>query len=476
MSELEKDIISVADLLATKSLTIPDYQRPYKWTLKNVVQLFHDIDTHKDKTAYRLGTIVFHSDEKKGELNIVDGQQRTLTLLLAAWALMSVIQEGKKKLVRGDLIKQFEDLQNDVENLLQKQSFASTISHKNLRENYLEIKRIVSRPDFTEQHIDFLLNSCQVVTFTLENISEAFQFFDSQNARGKDLAPHDLLKAYHLREFPDDEQELKSSSVSGWEGLESKQLETLFARYLYRIRKWARGERTYYFGKNQIDVFKGVNLSNTDAYPYTLGLKIVHHYTDEFNGQYQRKVDGQNMHFPFALDQTIINGRRFFEMISYYQQQIELLISKEHGDKPSFMGTELSDSAREILVTLNSSKDYKNRYRTGDKYTRELFDCALIFYWDKFGNAHISRAIEKFFIWAYSLRIKRQSLQIASVDNYVIDEINVFKLISQSISPTQLMELSLSTLSDGDNRNNRSKSNFDTDPLVKLFKEMGHYE
>ena len=122
MSELKKDIISVADLLATETLTIPDYQRPYQWTLKNVVQLFHDIDTHRDKTAYRLGTIVFHFDEEKSELNIVDGQQRTLTLLLAAWALMSVIHEGKKKLVRGDLIKQIEDLQNDVENLLQKQA------------------------------------------------------------------------------------------------------------------------------------------------------------------------------------------------------------------------------------------------------------------------------------------------------------------------------------------------------------------
>ena len=84
MSELKKDIISVADLLATETLTIPDYQRPYQWTLKNVVQLFHDIDTHRDKTAYRLGTIVFHFDEEKSELNIVDGQQRTLTLLPAS--------------------------------------------------------------------------------------------------------------------------------------------------------------------------------------------------------------------------------------------------------------------------------------------------------------------------------------------------------------------------------------------------------
>ena len=37
-----------------------------------------------------------------------------------------------------------------------------------------------------------------MVEVVLQDISEAFQFFDSQNARGKDLEPHDLLKAYHL--------------------------------------------------------------------------------------------------------------------------------------------------------------------------------------------------------------------------------------------------------------------------------------
>jgi hypothetical protein len=32
------------------------------------------------------------------------------------------------------------------------------------------------------------------MTFALTDVSEAFQFFDSQNARGRDLESHDLLK------------------------------------------------------------------------------------------------------------------------------------------------------------------------------------------------------------------------------------------------------------------------------------------
>src|SRR4051812_31993806 len=70
--DLPKKIISVRELLGDSSLTIPQYQRPYKWTGKNINQLFSDLATHKDKSSYRLGTIVFHHEGNRK--NIVDGQ------------------------------------------------------------------------------------------------------------------------------------------------------------------------------------------------------------------------------------------------------------------------------------------------------------------------------------------------------------------------------------------------------------------
>jgi hypothetical protein len=39
------------------------------------------------------------------------------------------------------------------------------------------------------------------VIINVDKVEEAFQLFDSQNTRGKELDPHDLLKAYHLREM-----------------------------------------------------------------------------------------------------------------------------------------------------------------------------------------------------------------------------------------------------------------------------------
>ena len=49
------------------NLVIPPYQRPYKWTAKNAVQLFDDIIEAKNqnKETYRVGTLILHFDEKK---------------------------------------------------------------------------------------------------------------------------------------------------------------------------------------------------------------------------------------------------------------------------------------------------------------------------------------------------------------------------------------------------------------------------
>jgi hypothetical protein len=448
---LAKDIISVSTLLSKTSLAIPQYQRPYKWTAKNIQQLFDDIARHKDKSAYRLGTIVFHREADL--LNIVDGQQRTISLLLTAHALISLRKNG---LERKDLKEQL----STIEKSMIQPSFESAISKTNIHNNYLEISRIVER-DFTEELIDFLLNRCQLVTFTLTDVSEAFQFFDSQNARGRDLEPHDLLKAYHLREFSATDEPLKASTVADWENSETAELVTLFAQYLFRIRNWAKGHSARYFGKDEIGLFKGVNIDNTAAFPYVEQLRIAHHFVDHYNHQYERKIDGKTLGFPFHLDQIIINGRRFFEMIRHYQHEVAHISHDMHrvaGDKV------LDGYAPKILDKINS---YAARSRTGDQYVRVMFDCLLIYYIDKFGHAELSRAIEKTFIWAYSLRLQMQVVQLASVDNYVLEN-NLFNLIKDISTPSDFISYALPVVT----KINSTK----TDEIEQLFKDMKFYE
>lgn len=449
---IKQGIISVRELLADRALGIPPYQRPYKWTAKHINQLFSDLAFHKDKSSYRLGTIVFHQDE--GTNYIVDGQQRTISLLLAARALIDLRRDD---LDRTDL----RDLLDELEEAMVDPPFTSAISQINIRNNYLEISRIVGRSDFTEELIDFLFNKCKVVVFVLDDISEAFQFFDSQNARGRDLEPHDLLKAYHLREFKEEDAHLKGSTVARWEGSETKELAALFAQYLYRIRNWSRGRSARYFGKDEIGLFKGVNIDTVARYPYVEQLRITHHFIDHYNQQYERRIDGGEREFPFHLDQIIINGRRFFEMTSHYQEKVSK-VSRSTERLRKWLGSRRLDGfAPRIIETIDT---YPGRHRTGDLYVRTIFDCLLLYYLDKFSRVEVSRAIEKIFVWAYSLRLKMQVVQLASMDNYVLEQNNLFALIREATLPGEFINVNLPVLSE----TNSSK----TVEIEAIFKDM----
>lgn len=453
---LPKKIISVRELLADSSLSIPQYQRPYKWTGKNINQLFSDIATHKDKSSYRFGTIVFHQEGARK--NIVDGQQRTITLLLAVRAL---IQRRKlKELDRKDLRAQLAELEIQMVN----PSFKSAISKANIHSNYLEISRIVDRSDFTEEHIDFLLNKCAVVTFALNDVSEAFQFFDSQNARGRDLEPHDLLKAFHLREFSAGDEPLKVQTVSRWENSETAELAALFSQYLFRIRNWSKGASARYFGKEGTALFKGVNLETVARYPYVEQLRMAHHFVDHYNGQYERRIDGRALGFPFHLDQIIINGRRFFEMTAHYQETVRLFNDRSASSSQFIAREKLDGFAGRIMEQINT---YEGHNRTGDRYVRTIFDCLLIYYIDKFGHVELSRAIEKIFIWAYSLRLKMQVVQLASMDNHALEH-NLFRLIKEATRPGDFINCSLPVL--------EVKRSTKTEEIEKLFRDMRYYE
>lgn len=421
--KLPVQIIKVADLLKKSGLTIPEYQRPYKWSLKNVNQLIDDIVLHRDKSAYRLGTIVFHREG--GQLNIVDGQQRTITLLLIALAICNNRNRLQAELSRSKVdpigSAWFSGLR-----------FSNRISVRNIQSNYREIYRRVD--DFDVDTVLFLYNKCQFVEVILEDVSEAFQFFDSQNARGKDLEPHDLLKAYHLREMAkiSTEQE-RLKSVETWESLNTEELKQVFATYLYRIRNWSKGFSARRFDKNEVHVFKGISPSVEEPFPFADLYRIGHFYIDGYNQDYHRRIDRKLMDYPFQIDQVLINGKRFFEMINHYISKLDF---EKHLNGVSMQ-------SKDILEVLNT---YDARKRTGDQYVRSLFDCALLYYIDKFGMVEIDRAIEKIFIWAYSLRLTLQNVQLASMDNYALEAPFVFKTIENSIHPKQFLSLPLTVI------------------------------
>jgi hypothetical protein len=442
---IKPEIIVVNELLTSSNLSIPNYQRPYKWSSKNVNQLIDDILFFKQKPAYRLGTIVYHLD--KGVLNIVDGQQRTITLLLIGLAIANdkVLQEKLNKAkVSVPTLMNTEELK-----------FQNNQSKNNIRDNYIEIQRRIV--DFDEETVRFFYEKCEVVKVVLSDISEAFQFFDSQNARGVDLDPHDLLKAFHLREMMESSNEIERvKTVDDWENMELEQLKITFENYLYRIRNWANAKPARAFTKNDVDIFKGINPGVNEPYPFADMYRISHFYIEGYNADYNRHIDQRNMKFPFQLDQVVINGKRFFEMIGHYVKVINALK----------LTSEKEGVAKTILEKLES---YDGRTRTGDKYVRNLFDCALIYFIDKFGTVEIERAIERIFIWAYSIRLTYHSVQLASIDNYALAYPFVFKTIKDALKPSDFLNLKLDILKQDDLEDSEK-----TKELKEIFKQLNY--
>ncbi len=416
--DLHIKTLKISELLQMRDLSIPVYQRPYKWQEKHISQLIEDINFFKGKSAYRLGTLVVHKDADSTDLNIVDGQQRTISCIL----LFRAITESLK--IEDTYLKK--EIETIASNLIDFE-FTNETTAFNIQNNYAVARRAVAKCD--EDFVRFFLNHCELIYFEIGHISEAFQFFDSQNARGKDLDPHDLLKAFHLREYSEDDEKLKLDNVTVWEKHQSNDLARLFAEYLFRIRSWSRGDSAQVFDKNKIYLFKGVTIEKVGDYKYADSLRILHHFTDEYNKSYHRQIDLGKKPYPFQLDAPIINGRRFFEMISYYKEIFDIAVDNIQG------ALKLNENSRKIFKVI---KEYGGWQRTGDSYVRTLFECALVFYVDKFGLNHINEAIEKIFAWAYRLRLEYFAIQFVSVDNYVLKN-NLFADFKNSYTPQEAL-------------------------------------
>jgi hypothetical protein len=424
---LQTGIKNLNEILFGPILEIPGYQRPYKWTTKNVNQLIDDILLHNEKSAYRLGTVVLHKDGDS--LNIVDGQQRLYTLSLIAIELL-----------KTDLGKRI--ITNKIKNLcLANSTVSNPISIENLNRNHQLIQSRIK--EFLREDILFFFEKCQLVYIELDDISEAFQFFDSQNTRGKDLAPHDLLKAFHLREMTNNTEQEKLKCVSDWEEV-SESLSTIFSNYLFKIRRWSKGYSGLQFSKNDVDTFKGISIEEKLEFNYLQSYRINHFYIDNYNNNSDRRIDLQKMSFPFQIDQVMINGKRFFEYVHYYSKNIKEIENLYDADNINdsleiYLNPE-HELSGEILEVLRT---YKGQQRQGDKYVRNVFDCSLLYYRDKFGLYKIDDALVKLFLWSFSIRLENQAVQQVTCDNFSRLNSGVFRIIRESLHPKDILHKNL---------------------------------
>lgn len=211
-------------------LSIPNYQRIYCWEERNVKCLLDDVFSHlenseKSNVPYRLGTIILHSHD--GKYDIVDGQQRLITLSLLLYEI-------------GIYPKLLD------EKFTSKQSLEYIAYNKYLINNYLQ--RNLSARKLGQR----LLSSLEFSVLVLKNASLdlAYTFFSNINSRGVSLTDYDLLKAHHLRYIPSALEKQSMLAAEVWNRMiengrpkdssETPDYVRTLDTYIYRLRKWMR--------------------------------------------------------------------------------------------------------------------------------------------------------------------------------------------------------------------------------------------
>ena len=339
------EIKSINELLRM-NLNIPDYQRPYKWDIQNIDDLFLDItnaisdaDRYRTEFKYRIGTIILHKN-KDGIYDVVDGQQRIISLLL---------------------LKQC--IEPDFKCSILEKDFTNKTSQYNIHRNYAFIREWFSlkSDDVKKDFINAFESILEVVVVCVDKVTEAFQLFDSQNTRGKALDPHDLLKAYHLREMKKYPYEMEHA-VTKWEAKDTEKIKQLFDLYLFPIWNWSRGNKSKPFTAKEIDTYKGIAENSTYSYARRASKAMPY----------------------FQITEPFIAGNDFFEMVEHYMYLLRD-IKSEICNNPHF---------KEIKHVICGGKDIdspedmdKVKFGSaGFGYTKNLFYCALLCYYDKFHN------------------------------------------------------------------------------------------
>ncbi|HKC79837.1 MAG TPA: DUF262 domain-containing protein [Gemmatimonadaceae bacterium] len=412
-------VVRVGDLIGD-NLRIPPYQRPYRWEPSTALQLLNDISDafygdERSEVPYVLGAVILHQ-EKAGDspLNVVDGQQRLLTLKM----ILAILD-------RADGGKLTEVTNNPIALVW------NAMSH-----------RIRTWPDDRQKGIrKYIVAQCQFVRVVTNDVDEAFRVFDSQNYRGKPLAPHDLLKAHHLREMRKrkEPEPMMAAVVENWEAVSDRDLDRLFSTFLYRIARWTRGEAAAAFTARDIGMFKGIasaDIKAPSARYHLAAQAAVPLLTAWASGMPQSDVRDVGR-TRFQLDAPVPAGRGFFEMVSFMLDELAALRRSafEGWEEFASYSPNVSGEDRDIFA----EKPSRSRYR----YVSELYVAALLYFTNKFGDEELEAARRRLFAWAFTPRVGFLRVQFRTIDKLAqgVDVPSAFSLLRNATSGRAVHEL-----------------------------------
>ena len=310
MSSLNIERKSIREVFTKRGVKflIPDYQRPYSWKIDHCQTLWDDLKEfafpggdensfNEDKDEYFLGTILTFGNAY-GQNEVIDGQQRLITLLLLLRAFYQAFGDTKNKVrdkiaeciwrmdkddnpdfstckITSEIVTE----ENDAE--LRKIIFSGESTKENTS-NYAENYRFFqnkieefkfSTPDSFSLFPKRILDNCILLPIETNSQSTALRIFTTLNDRGMPLSDSDIFKAQLYKFYQRQGKVEKENFINRWKELErlcnknfhprtGTPLDDLFMRYMYYLLAKAgtkndtfQGLRPYY-EKNNYDVLQ----------------------------------------------------------------------------------------------------------------------------------------------------------------------------------------------------------------------------
>lgn len=231
MARIENHKYSIEEAFRECFYIVPDYQREYVWTDKEVHQLLEDIGEQIDvgtAREYFIGTVLVSPTDQKNHYEVIDGQQRLTTFFLLLCALKHLFQgEPQREMISGLISTSYVDSEGEVRTNLKLEpryesagevmaklvdldadpqtvrtgiqaagiaSFGSlenlvnaySTLYRYLKDNYDDIAKL-------KKYWGYLANNVVFIQISTD-VSSALKIFETINERGVGLNPMDLLK------------------------------------------------------------------------------------------------------------------------------------------------------------------------------------------------------------------------------------------------------------------------------------------
>ncbi len=319
MAKIENHKYTIEEAFRNCFYIVPDYQREYIWSDKEVNKLLEDIDDEiggSSTSEYFIGTILVSPTTQMNHFDVIDGQQRLTTFFLILCALRVLFKNKQQEHTLNGLIStsytdrdgeintslklslryenadevmnaivKANDKPEEVKNVVTLAGVKQFGSLENLINAYNKVYHFLNsnykENGALKKYWGYLSNNVIFIQISTD-VSSALKIFETINERGVGLNPMDLLKNMLFTNVKLDEfKRLKDE----WKRItkpleENKEKPLRFLRYFlmanYKIENersdsTVREDEIYEWFTNK----KNVTLCNYHAEPFVFVRKII---------------------------------------------------------------------------------------------------------------------------------------------------------------------------------------------------------